>query len=118
MVNRLYQFTAIFFLLFTGFSASGREELYNKNHKESKKASFTTASPYHHPINYDYSINNVPVQIINVQQHRGAHSLQGIYHSPIFLSVAIKYVTFVCGSGSSGLSRFRKLILFPFHAFW
>jgi len=118
MVNRLYQFTALLFLIFTGFSASGREELYNNNHTKGKNASFSTANPNHHPINYDFSINNVPMQVINVQQHRGSHSLQGLYHSPIFLSVAIKYVTFICGSGSSELSRFRKLILFPFHAFW
>lgn len=118
MINRIYQFTVAFFLLFSSFSASGKEKIHYNHPTKNKNASFSTASDYHHPINYDFSINNVPVQLINVQQHRGSHSPQALYHSPIFLSVAIKYVTFVCGSGSSELSRFRKLILFPFHAFW
>jgi len=118
MVNRLYQFTALIFFLFSGFSASGRGGLYHINHKEEKKASLSTASPNHHPFNYEYSLNNVPLPVINVQQHRGAHSLQGFYHSPNFFSIGIKYITFSCGRGTSQLSRFRKLILFPFHAFW
>ncbi|WP_183557738.1 hypothetical protein [Mucilaginibacter sp. SP1R1] len=118
MINRLYQFTALFFLLFTGFSASARGGLYHTNKKEDKKTSVRAANPNHQPSNYEYSINSIPLQVINVQQHRGAHSLHGFYHAPGLFSVGFKYLNFICGSGTSELSRFRKLILFPFHAFW
>jgi hypothetical protein len=118
MVNRLYKFFALVFLLFSGFSASAKGGLYHIDQKEGKKTSLKTANPNSHPYNYEYSINSVPFPVINVQQHRGAHSLQGFFYSPCFYSIGIKYVTFICGRGTSQLSRFRKLILFPFHAFW
>jgi hypothetical protein len=121
MVNRLYRFTALIFLLFPGFSASARGGLYHISHKEDKKTSISATTAHHppyNPFNYEYILNNVPIQIINLQQHRGAHSLQGLFTSPNFLTIQIKYLSFICGGGSSELSRFRKLILFPFHNFW
>ena len=119
MINRLYQFTAFIFLLFSGFSASARGVSFHFNHKDEKKAAIRAANPNHKPFNYEYSIDNIPVQIINVQQqHRGTHSLHAFYHDPAFYAVGIKYLNFICGFGTSELSRFRKLILFPFHAFW
>lgn len=118
MANRLYQFTAVIFLLFSGFSVSAGRIECHFNHKEAKKTTVRAANPNHSPLNYEYSINNASLQIINVQQHRGTHSLHAFYHDPAFYSVGIKYLNFICGFGTSELSRFRKLILFPFHAFW
>ncbi|WP_295719869.1 hypothetical protein [Mucilaginibacter sp.] len=118
MVNRLYRFTALFFLLFSGFSASARGALYHINHKDEKKSTVSATTAHHNPYNYDAILNNVPVQLINLQQHRGAYPLHGIYISPNFYTIHVKYLNFVCGGGTSELSRFRKLILFPFHDFW
>lgn len=121
MVNRLYKLTALIFLLFSGFSVSARGGLYHFSHKEENKSTVSATTAHHlpyNPFNYELILNNVPVQIINLQQHRGAHSLQGLYTSPNFLTIQIKYLSFICSGGSSELSLFRKLILFPFHDFW
>lgn len=118
MISRLYRFIVTIFLLVSGLSASARGGLYHINHKESKKTSVSAAVNHHTPFNYDYSLNNAPVQVINLQQHRGPHSLPFLYTSPNFYTIHVKYLNFICGRGTSELSRFRKLILFPFHAFW
>jgi hypothetical protein len=118
MFNSLYRFTAVIFLLFSGLSASARGGLYHASHKGDKKTSVSATTNHHSPYSYDYSLNNVPVQIINLQQHRGSHSLPFLYTSPNFYTIHVKYLNFICGRGTSELSRFRKLILFPFHAFW
>jgi hypothetical protein len=118
MVNGLYKFFALIFLLFTGFTSSGRGIIYHINQKNNKEASIRAANPGHNPYNYEYNLDNAPFQGINIQQHRGAHSSQAFYSIPGVYSVGIKYLNFICGTGTSQLSRFRKLILFPFHAFW
>ncbi|GAA3957810.1 hypothetical protein [Mucilaginibacter dorajii] len=121
MDNRLYRFIALFFLLFPGFSASARGGLYHINHTDDKKSSVSAATAHHLPYNpysYEFILNGAPSQLLNLQQHRGSHSMQGIYNSPNFYSIHFKYLSFICGGGTGELSRFRKLILFPFHDFW
>jgi hypothetical protein len=118
MINRLYQFTALFFILFCGFEASAKGGLYHVDHKNEKKASLRAATIHNSPFSYEYNPNNVLEQIINVQQHRGAHTLHAFYYDPYFYNTGGKYSDFICGLGTSELSRFRKLILYPFHGFW
>jgi hypothetical protein len=118
MVNRLYKLSALFFLLFSGFSVHGRGGLYHINRKNERKAIISATTLQNNPLNYEYILNNIPMQVINLQQHRGAHSLHAFTANPNFYTIRLKYINFVCGGSSSELSRFRKLILYPFHAFW
>jgi hypothetical protein len=118
MVNRLYKLIALFFLLFSGYSAAGRGGLYHYYQKNQKNTSVSSAKPYHNPFSLEFVLNNVPAPVINVQQHRGAHSVHGFLANTFNYTIRIKYLDFVCNERSGQLSRFRKLILFPFHAFW
>ncbi|WP_184549478.1 hypothetical protein [Mucilaginibacter sp. FT3.2] len=118
MVNRFYRFIALIILLFSGLSASARGGLYHINHKEEKKATISATINHHNPYSYDSILNNAPIQVINLQQHRSAHPLPFLYTSPNFYTLPVKYFHFIYNRDTSGLSRFRKLILFPFHAFW
>lgn len=118
MVNRLYKLIALFFLLFSGFTASAKGGLYHYYHKTTKKTTVSATIPHHRPLNFEFALNNALTPAINVQQHRGAHSLQAFVATPGGYAIKFKYLDFICGLDTSKLSRFRKLILFPFHDFW
>jgi hypothetical protein len=118
MVNRLYKLIALFFLLFSGHLASAKGGLYHYYHKNTKKTTVSATIPHHNPFSLEFVLNNVPAPVINVQQHRGAHSLQAFVSTPGSYTIRFKYLDFICGLGTSKLSQFRKLILFPFHDFW
>ncbi|SEO31100.1 hypothetical protein SAMN05192574_10724 [Mucilaginibacter gossypiicola] len=117
MVNRLYKLIALLFLLFCGFRASAKGGLYHYYHKTTKKTTVSATIPHHNPL-LEFVINNIPAPVINVQQHRGAHSLQAFVATPGSYTIRFKHLDFTCGLDTSKLSQFRKLILFPFHDFW
>ena len=120
MQIRLLKITTIFLLVFTGFFVSASNNSQNNTHKSFKKAVLFKESvnnnPYN-PYNYECIVNSVPVQL-NVQQHRNVHFWQVINSGPNTYIITVQYLNFICGQGNSELSRFRKLILFPFHVFW
>jgi hypothetical protein len=121
MQIRLFKIIAFFFLIFNGYYVSANNFLHNNYQEESKKAAFIKESLNkfpHDPFNYEFIINRIPVQLSNLQQARNVHYSQGIGNNPNTYSIAVRYLNFICGRGNSELSRFRKLILFPFHAFW
>jgi hypothetical protein len=121
MQIRLFKIIAFFFLIFSGYSASAGDILHNNYQEKSKKTSFvkeTVNKLPRSPFNYEFIINNIPVQFSNVQQARTVHFAQFIYNNPATYNITVKYLNFICGRGNSELSRFRKLILYPFHAFW
>lgn len=121
MVNRFYRFTTLIFLLFSGFSTSAKSGSYHIDHKNDKKTFLSAATAHHRPYNpysYELILTNAPSQLLNVQQHRGSHSLPYLYTGPGSHLILVKYLNFICGREPGGLSRFRKLILFPFHDFW
>lgn len=121
MQIRFFKIIAFFFLIFSGYSASAGDILHNNYQEKSKKISFVKESVNklpRSPFNYEFIINSIPVQFSNVQQARTVHCAQFIYNSPTTYNVTVKYLNFICGRGNSELSRFRKLILYPFHAFW
>ncbi|MCR8557175.1 hypothetical protein KXD93_05955 [Mucilaginibacter sp. BJC16-A38] len=121
MQNRLLKFTALLLFIFCGYFASAKNILHNSEPGNAKKLSFFNESLQKNPdwpCNYECIINSVPVQIVNVQQLRSAHFSQLINTSQNTSTIAVRHLNFICGRGSSELSRFRKLILFPFHAFW
>jgi len=121
MQFRLFKITALFFLIFCGFSASANDILHNTSVKSANKGTFITQSvnknPYS-PFNYEFIINTPPIQSLNAQQFRLVHFSYSINTNPSTYILSVKYLNFICGRGNSQLSRFRKLILFPFHAFW
>jgi hypothetical protein len=121
MQIRLFKIIAFFFLISSGYFASANGILHNKYKDKSQKVSFFKESLNklpRSPFNYEFIINSIPVQFSNVQQVRTVHYAQFIYNSPNTYNVTVRYLNFICGRGNSELSRFRKLILFPFHAFW
>ncbi|WP_162996510.1 hypothetical protein [Mucilaginibacter celer] len=105
-------------MLFSGYSASGRGGLYHYYQKNQKNASVSTETPHNKPFSLAFTLNNPPAPVINVRQHRGAHSIQHFAAFAYNYTLRVKYLDFICGEGSGQLSRFRKLILFPFHDFW
>ena len=121
MQIRLFKITALFFLIFSGYFASAAHILHNTSDKSTNKNAFFTKSinksPYS-PYNYEFIINSPPSQLLNAQQYRSVHFFHSINNSPNTYIITVKYLNFICGRGNSQLSRFRKLILFPFHAFW
>lgn len=118
MINRLCKIIALFFLLFYGFSASAKGALYHYSQKIEKKSTISAKTAHHNPLSLEYLYNNTAVPLINLQQHRGAHSFHYFFTSFNVHTIRVKYLNLICGYGSSELSRFRKLILYPFHAFW
>ena len=121
MQIRLFKIIAFFFLIFSGYFASATDFTHNNYQEKSKKAFFLKESLNkipQSPFNYEFIISSIPVQFSNVQQTRTVHYAQFIYNSPNTYHITVRYLNFICGQGNSELSRFRKLILFPFHAFW
>ena len=121
MQIRLFKVIAFIFFIFSGYFASAGNILRNNYEERSKKISFVKGSlnkfPYS-PFNYEFIINRTPVQLSNLQQVRNVHYAQGVNNNQNTYNITVRHLNFVCGRGNSELSRFRKLILFPFHAFW
>ncbi|ASU35058.1 hypothetical protein MuYL_3173 [Mucilaginibacter xinganensis] len=121
MQIRLFKIIAILFLSFIGYSASANAFLHDNRQEKLKKTLFVKESVNkipRSPFNYEFIINSIPVQFSNLQQGRTVHYAQFIYTAPNTYNIAVRYLNFICGRGNSELSWFRKLILFPFHAFW
>ncbi|PWK79653.1 hypothetical protein LX99_00111 [Mucilaginibacter oryzae] len=118
MVNRLYKLIALFLMIFFGRSASGRDIFQPYHQKNSKNTTVSADSPHQKPFRLAFTLNNTAAPVINVRQHRGAHSFQHFAAFVYNYTLRVKYLDFICGEGSGQLSRFRKLILFPFHDFW
>ena len=121
MQNRLFKISALFILLFTAFYASGNNDLHKKDDLTSKKVVTLKESIKKnpdYPFNYELILNNAPVQVLNIQQHRVLHFSHGINNRPSTYTISVSYLNFICGQGNSELSHFRRLILFPFHDFW
>jgi hypothetical protein len=120
MQIRIFKIAPLFLLIFPGFFASSSEITQNNHQKSFKSGAFVKESvnknPYN-PYNYDCIVNTVSVQI-NVPQHRNVHFWKVVNCSPNTYITTVQYLNFICGRGNRELSRFRKLILFPFHVFW
>ncbi len=120
MQNRLFKTIALFLFTFSGYFASGHDIFCNKSQIESKKVAFfkesINKSPYN-PYDYECLVNNVRLQI-NLPQARTVHFWQVINNGSNTYTITVTYLNLICGQGNSELSRFRKLILFPFHVFW
>lgn len=118
--NRVFKITIFFLFVFSGCFAYAGNISINNLHKDHKKAASFKESvnknPFN-PYNYECIVNNVPVQI-NLPQQRTVHFWQVIKNGPNTYIITVTYLNFICGQGNSELSRFRKLILFPFHVFW
>lgn len=110
-------FTLIFLLFAGNFAKATAFRLDNKKPYEKNHSSISSISKKYK----DYQLincNNAPIQVTNLPRHRSVHFLQCIYSKLKESTNYNKYLTFTCGEYSSGLSHFRKLILFPFHVFW
>ncbi|MGZ3872416.1 MAG: hypothetical protein ACXVJD_05840 [Mucilaginibacter sp.] len=121
MQIRLFKLTALLFIAFSGYFASAADILHNKYQERSEKSTLLKESINKNPanpFNYEFIINRVPVQLINGQQYRTVHFAYSINDNTNTSTITVRYLNFICGRGNSELSRFRKLILFPFHAFW
>jgi hypothetical protein len=121
MQTRLFKITALLLFVFSGYFSSASDILHNNRQEDLKKKSFLNESFHKNPdfpYNYEFIINSTPAQVINVQQLRNVHFAQVINISQNTSTIAVRHLNFICGRGNSQLSRFRKLILYPFHAFW
>jgi len=121
MLKKLYKYIALFFPLLTGYYVSGKEVVSHfKASSISKSRPSTILSSLRPNRNSHVNIisNFIPVQLVNFQQHKTVHSVQGVPNRFNSSFIYLKYLNFICGYGTSELSRYRKLILFPFHAFW
>ena len=121
MQNRIFKVFAAFLLIFIAFYANGND-IERKNDENEPKTITTLKESLkqnsNFPFNYDIILNNAPVQVLNIQQHRIIHFSHGINNRPSAYTIPVSYLNFICGQGNSELSHFRRLILFPFHAFW
>jgi hypothetical protein len=114
-------FLKLLFFTFIAFYASGNDILHKKSGDKYKKVLIIKESLKKNPdfpFNYDLILNNAPVQVLNIQQHRVIHFSHGVNNRLSTCTVTVSYLNFICGQGNSELSHFRRLILFPFHAFW
>ena len=118
MFKKCFRLIVYIFLLFSGHFVHANALIVHSNQSSTKKhASFSSISKN----DREYQLlnsSNTPIQVTNLPRHKSVHYLQflqtGVYESAAYN----KYLTFTCGEYSSGLSLFRKLILFPFHVFW
>jgi len=121
MQIRAFKIIALLFLFFLGTYCFGSDNVHDKSPSQAKKLTFSKKSLNNntdYPYNYDLILNRVPVQILNVQQHRSTYFSQGINNRLSTYAISVSYLNFICGQGNSELSHFRRLILFPFHDFW
>lgn len=120
MQIRVFKIITFFLLVFTGFFASAHDNPGKTYQLSTKNPAFIHETVNHNPyspFNYESIITSVPVQI-NVQQHRTVHFWQVLNSGPNSYTISVRYLNLICGRGNHGLSRFRKLMLFPFHVFW
>jgi len=120
MQIRLFKTTALLLLILAGYFASASDNSRIKEAISSKKLASGNESLQKNPnfpFNYEFTIVNAPVQIVNVQSHRTVHFNQVIHNKPNTYTISIKCFNAIGRQTNCGLSRFRKLILFPFHAF-
>ncbi|SDS64852.1 hypothetical protein SAMN05216490_1542 [Mucilaginibacter mallensis] len=118
MFKNIFKLPVIILLFLSGYVifAKANPPVSNNSHPH-KQASFARAI-CHSPGQEFANINSTPLQIASLQRHKTVHSIKCIDSLFNVAVIQIKYIHFICGTYSSELSRFRKLILFPFHAFW
>lgn len=121
MQIRLFKIIALFYFIFSITNCFGGDVSHDKLPFKAKNFTFSTKSLNKnpdYPYNYELILNRVPVQVINVQQHRIVQFSYGINNRLSTYTISVSYLNFICGRGNSELSHFRRLILFPFHGFW
>nr|WP_183573891.1 hypothetical protein [Mucilaginibacter sp. X5P1]MBB6137716.1 hypothetical protein [Mucilaginibacter sp. X5P1] len=118
MFKNIFKLPGIILLFLSGYAifAKANPPVPNNSHPH-KQASFASAVQ-HSPGQEFVNTNGTPLQIASLQRHKTVHSIKCINSQFNIAVIQIKYIHFICGTYISELSRFRKLILFPFHVFW
>jgi hypothetical protein len=114
-----FRLIVLFLVTFSGTISKLNAFSLNNNFNSYKKhASFSAVTKKHSQEYQLISNNSIPVQLINFQRHKTGHFIHGINKRSGESASFTKYLNIACKGYSSGLSLFRKLILFPFHVFW
>jgi hypothetical protein len=121
MKFRLFKIIIVIFAIITAINFYVKEFHVDKTTYRRKNLSFSSKyldkNP-NYPFNYDFLLTRPPVQLLSAQHYRSTHYAQGLYNRLNTYTISVNYLNFICGRGNSGLSHFRRLILFPFHDFW
>jgi len=117
MFKNIFKLSVIILLFLSGYFIFAKANpVVPTNSHPHKQASI--ASARHNAVQQFANINGTPIQIANFQRHKTVHFIKCINSRLNVAVIRISYIHFICGTYSSELARFRKLILFPFHVFW
>jgi hypothetical protein len=118
MFKNIFKLPVLILLFLSGYFlfAKASPVIPNNSHPH-KQASIASAA--HHNAGQELAATNgTPIQIASFQRHKTVHFIKCINSRFNVAVIRIRYIHFICGTYSSELARFRKLILFPFHVFW
>ncbi|WP_448698031.1 hypothetical protein ACFGVR_14515 [Mucilaginibacter sp. AW1-3] len=106
-------------MLFTGAYTYGTPvDLRNAHYEKKSNTAIVSVSKKTNRDAFDAFLNCSSAAQVTTQNFKQAHAYKIILTLSARVVTSINFLSLYTGSHASGLARFYKLILFPFHAFW